>query len=1009
MNIPNSPLFAPLQLSNPLGPDSPNGANNTDSSNQSPTQILLPNLPDKPTVSTSSFAAYIIPSERNLFVQGFEPHEYMARPPTLLRGSLVIKVFKPTKIKSINLTFKGVQRTDWPEGIPPKKNQYNEINEIVTHTWPFFQGNLNEKVKNHGADWFIEKNGTHHHQNTNEEDTVTSRSVTPPPPSHSHPQPHHQSSNSSIPSLTLSPTRKSHREETTATSNFFSRTLSPSFMRRAKSPSIASVTDSTRNGSSLDLPSTSSNGSTDSHAHMQFAPGDYIYNFEHPLPASIPESCDVTFGTTAYFLEVNITRPGTFKSNISGKLNLNIVRTLSEASLEENESIVISRDWEDQLHYDIVIGAKSVVLDLYLPLAFRFVPLFGKVALHRIRIYLTENLEYYCSNKKVHRMEPSKKYLLLEHKAEKGRSLLSSTNGDQTADLNNFDEDILPKELEFQLFVPTELNVRTNSKLHPDTSYDNIQAHHWIKICLRISRIDPNNPEKRKHYEISIDSPLHVLNNLCSHGNTLLPAYDDLIPQSGSSRSLLANHSHEAAPLSPGVIPVEHSARSRSGSGAANGIFGRFNNNTNGGSNGLNTSISNSSSGRSRRGSSTIGDNGIDRPVTPIDFHHITSGLENAGVVEREADMHLEANLYQPKDEANISAINSPQAVPHPGTFTSPLMLPVQRPIHLLRKPSTNPPPFEADSAPPPALPPSYEEAESEFAENLTIRHHLNTDNSRSLSLSPLRIDEPAQAPLTTNTNETSESEGVGSTTLVRDLLVLQLGGRRSSMESAFRGLIPTNTIDENIPENEPQPSQQQQQEIPIPHIEISNPVGESTTETSSSDNITTSDSSSHNQSISTGPSELEVQQQPPPPPPPQLPRSAVEDEDEEDIVDYPSSPILPPSPIVPPSGIAKVSRSSSITSTGSIDFPVEQTLPLLGSVASQNSLLLNTANTTTTTNYKGRNESVGSLLYEFAKPTEFVDELDPSPEFYKMMSSSLSKLRNPRLHKHYQDQELNK
>ena len=101
---------------------------------------------------------------------------------------------------------------------------------------------------------------------------------------------------------------------------------------------------------------------------------------------------------------------------------INIIRTLAETSLEENESIVITRDWEDQLRYDIVIGAKSVVLDLYLPLAFRFVPLWGKVALHRIRVYLTENLEYYCSNKKVHRMEPAKKYLLLEHKAKKGRS-----------------------------------------------------------------------------------------------------------------------------------------------------------------------------------------------------------------------------------------------------------------------------------------------------------------------------------------------------------------------------------------------------------------------------------------------------------------------------------------------------------------------------------------------------------------------------------------------------------
>ena len=107
-------------------------------------------------------------------------------------------------------------------------------------------------------------------------------------------------------------------------------------------------------------------------------PGDYIYNFEHPLPASIPESCNATFGSTSYYLEVNITRPGAFKTNLAGRLPINIIRTLAETSLEENESIVITRDWEDQLRYDIVIGAKSVVLDLYLPLAFRFVPLWGK-------------------------------------------------------------------------------------------------------------------------------------------------------------------------------------------------------------------------------------------------------------------------------------------------------------------------------------------------------------------------------------------------------------------------------------------------------------------------------------------------------------------------------------------------------------------------------------------------------------------------------------------------------
>ena len=39
----------------------------------------------------------------------------------------------------------------------------------------------------------------------------------------------------------------------------------------------------------------------------------------------------------------------------------------------------------------------------------------------------------------------------------------------------------------------------------------------------------------------------------------------------------------------------------------------------------------------------------------------------------------------------------------------------MQRPIHLIRKPSVNPPPFDADVPPPPATipPPAYEERDS--------------------------------------------------------------------------------------------------------------------------------------------------------------------------------------------------------------------------------------------------------------------------------------------------------
>ena len=74
-----------------------------------------------------------------IFIQGFESHHIGERPPSILRGSLIIRILKPTKLKRIALNFKGFSRTEWPEGIPPKKQEFLEINDIVNHTWPFYQ------------------------------------------------------------------------------------------------------------------------------------------------------------------------------------------------------------------------------------------------------------------------------------------------------------------------------------------------------------------------------------------------------------------------------------------------------------------------------------------------------------------------------------------------------------------------------------------------------------------------------------------------------------------------------------------------------------------------------------------------------------------------------------------------------------------------------------------------------------------------------------------------------
>ena len=91
-------------------------------------------------------------SEPVLFVSGFEPSEYTDRTPAILRGSLILKLLKPSKIKTITLSFKGCARTEWPEGIPPKKFESFEEKELMTYTWPFFNAQFSSSDVSHGAD-----------------------------------------------------------------------------------------------------------------------------------------------------------------------------------------------------------------------------------------------------------------------------------------------------------------------------------------------------------------------------------------------------------------------------------------------------------------------------------------------------------------------------------------------------------------------------------------------------------------------------------------------------------------------------------------------------------------------------------------------------------------------------------------------------------------------------------------------------------------------------------------
>ena len=251
--------------------------------------------------------------------------------------------------------------------------------------------------------------------------------------------------------------------------------------------------------------------------YRTFMPGNYVYNFELPIDSRLPETIDVELGNVKYELEAMVERAGAFRANLVGSREVVLIRAPTEGSLETVEPIAISRDWEDQLHYDIVISGKSFPLGSQVPIAFKLTPL-AKVRCHRIKVYVTENIQYFTSNKRVHRMEPTRRVQLFEKRADgpststyPGSSMRITAGGgvdyDARAAAAQGDESVPrdttnllgPLDGEHNGIGPTEMEINVQlpschamedkdsaAHVHFDTTYSNIQVHHWIKVSLPI-------------------------------------------------------------------------------------------------------------------------------------------------------------------------------------------------------------------------------------------------------------------------------------------------------------------------------------------------------------------------------------------------------------------------------------------------------------------------------------------------------------------------------------------
>lgn len=488
--------------------------------------------------------------------------------------------------------------------------------------------------------------------------------------------------------------------EKTATSAVTERSASPGFsLPGIGHRSRSGTTTSTKDLKRLSLQSNQSRSfsKTDSpfgptpqqKGYKLFHPGIYEYSFELPIDNNSPETTKLPLASVVWQLEALIERAGTFKPNLQGFKEIPVIRSPSLDSLELIEPISISRNWEDQLHYEIMISGKSFPLGSRIPIAFKLTPL-AKVQIHKLKVFVTETVEYFTGNQKVTRKEPTRKIQLIEKVA--GKPLAEEYSGSEVKILAGGELDpeqrleargmaerhrqrearrtgipaqALPEptdnilgdidlglesfwgqtEIEMNVQLPTCADMENDrlKRLHHDCTWKNVNVHHWIKVCLNIVVI------------------LHA-ENISNSNQQVVMRISKVDPDDPTGKK---RRHFEISIDSPFTILNCRATQ-------ANLSLPEYS--------GSNTSY------LGEQHMCGCPNSSVSRPSTvnpmPVVQNLVGSGVESMAPLARPAQAHLSLNTA------------------------------VQRPIHMMRAPSYNPPAFDAEDPPPPLAtpPPMYDQ-----------------------------------------------------------------------------------------------------------------------------------------------------------------------------------------------------------------------------------------------------------------------------------------------------------
>lgn len=342
-------------------------------------------------------------------------------------------------------------------------------------------------------------------------------------------------------------------------------------------------------------------GGEEMHNWKEFKKGVYNYPICFPIPADAPPTVRAEFGSVTYKLKATVVRAGALTSNLVEDTDVIMIATPQDDDMEESENVIVERQWEEQMRYQVALSGKAFPIGGTIPFSVRLMPL-AKCKVHRLSACLEEKTDYFALGKKVARHETPKRFFMLfvkqPEKLERIVPLLPIISSDVKAAINSplaplalkaahdnpvpgsfevdQEDDAVyaslmdpqgPWHLEKDLKVPDCATAIHFSTKHAKT---NITVAHVLKVTIRVERGDDDALDakgRRKQFDIIMcvvcyisvralltlfsETPIKILDCRVSSQLNSLPTYALINPlnPSGSPSVCSVHGDRPMAPL----------------------------------------------------------------------------------------------------------------------------------------------------------------------------------------------------------------------------------------------------------------------------------------------------------------------------------------------------------------------------------------------------------------------------------------------------------------------------